>query len=123
MHITQVKLHDCGVCALANVLGVSYEDSFNTLFPVVGRKYKFGTKTKQLIAAAEQLGFNPPQRKLKQVYQWAYVPTNSIVKVCPRKYSWHWVAYIDGIVYDSECDVPLTRDNLTFAPFAYITLK
>lgn len=91
---------DCGVCALANALLLSWREAASKIFPDGhAHKARFNTKTKQIVAA---LG---GKHALQRVKDWHDIPSGSVVKVIPSHCegtgNWHWVAWRDGKVWCS----------------------
>lgn len=104
--ITSQCRDDCGVCAIANLLGCSWQVSANLIFgKTAHNKLRFSTKTRQL---AQAVGI--ANHKLIRVKDWHDIPDRSIVKVIPSACegtgNWHWVVWKDGMVWDSNRSLP-----------------
>jgi len=100
--IKNTKLHDCGVCAVANLLDISWRAAAHRIWGNAHyNRLRFNTRTKQVATAID---ITKP--KLIRVKSWHDIPPErAIVKVIPPEceggYDWHWVVWRDGKVWDS----------------------
>lgn len=112
------KRNDCGVCAVANRCGITWEAACRRLFDGK-RKRSLNTTTRMLKAAMFVDSW-----RLIRVKDWYDVPNNSVVKVIPSSCrgtcNWHWVVWKDGMVWDSVHDIPISPVYYTHAPVSYI---
>lgn len=91
--------NDCGPCAVANVLACDWHAAVATIWPKVG----YRTTTKQLAQAL----FPKQNATLIRAYRWSDIPDRSVVKVVQKETkNWHWVAWIEGQIYDNELTRP-----------------
>lgn len=101
------KENDCGVCAVANALNVSW---WTAAFYIFGdradNKLRFNSKTRQIAEALWLEEFT-----LIRVKRWEDIPDRSIVKVkppeCEGTGDWHWVVWRDGMIWDSSLRAPV----------------
>ena len=85
----------CGQASLAMLTGISLERAVE----LVGKKK--GTKTKDLVAAARKLGLDCPDRLKVLGRKTLAELERALVKVkVPGQSNWHWIAVIDGKVFD-----------------------
>lgn len=94
------RWNDCGVCAVANVLGKPWAVAALRIFgPSFTNRLRFSTTTRKLATA---LGMK--QWKLIRVKRWADIPSGSVVKVIPDACKgtghWHWVVWEKGVILD-----------------------
>lgn len=118
-------LNDCGVCALANALGISWKDSKNLIWPKGRRGQNYYTTTKQLIEALRKYGIKIKQNKLESNHEREWPQTISIVKVRPRgckKHNWHWVTCDGTYVYDNHYNKPKLIERYELNPMGYINI-
>lgn len=130
--IVSTKSNDCGVCALANALDVTWQDAKELIWPK-GRKGKnYYTTTKNLIEAINRsnadIGSSPlcqtrlmPNTKRAWPKQGMY-----IVKVRPRgckPHNWHWVACDGKKVYDNQYSKPIPIEEYRLKPYGYIEIE
>lgn len=100
--ITNQHLADCGVCAVANVLGGTWNETAEAIFgPAYKARKRFHTTTRQL----SRVLFADPS-KLHRALDWSDVPDESVVKVkewgYEHKGNWHWVAWINSRIWCSS---------------------
>lgn len=121
--VTKQRKNDCGVCAVANILGITWEEAAKLVFPFDWNdRKKYGTTAKQIGLAL----YSIPAPKLRVAGDWKWVPDRSIVKVMPhhKKYgNWHWVAKIDGMVVDNGNPQPMLASvaDLKYRMTSYVT--
>lgn len=120
MMVRSRKRNDCGVCAIANVRGVSWASAALWLFGQnFSNRLSFGSTTRK-VAAAMSMGVF----KLIRVKSWHDIPDKSIVKVIPSACegtgSWHWVVWRDGMVWDGMRSLPLTPDRYNHRLVSYL---
>lgn len=106
MILTQ-KENDCGVCAVANALAVSWFSAAVRIFGLrADNKLRFNTKTKQIAQALWLDEFT-----LIRVKRWQDIPDRSVVKVIPHECegtgNWRWVVWRDGKIWDSCLRAPV----------------
>lgn len=112
---------DCGVCAVANALNISWWAAASRIFSpeAASNKLRFSTKTRQIA-----LALDIRNHKLIRVKSWAEVPEGSVVKVmppvCEGTGDWHWVAYRRGRVWCSCADRPVAPKNYLWRLVSYI---
>ena len=103
--IKQRRGHDCGQCAVAMLTESTYEQ----VVKVIGNSNS--TKTKVLVKAIRELGWLCDDRLGRFGVSWhgwkdqiKHRPEDlvrALVRVnYPGKSNWHWIAVIDGVVYD-----------------------
>jgi hypothetical protein len=103
--IKQRSGHDCGQCAVARLTDSTYDQ----VVKVIGNSNS--TKTKVLVKAIRELGWLCDDRLGRfgvswhgwtdQVKRGPGDLTRALVRVrYSGKSSWHWIAVIDGMVYD-----------------------
>lgn len=120
MMVRSREQNDCGVCAVANALGISWPSAALRLFNIhFSAKRYFGTTTRRVAAAMRMTDF-----KLIRVKAWHDIPDKSIVKVIPSACegtgSWHWVVWRDGMVWDGMRSLPLTPDRYNHRLVSYL---
>lgn len=115
---------DCGVCCLAMLAGLSYEESLGLIFGDEPPR-NLSTKTKDIVAAASRSAHAFTTRTRLKVCRskaWSEVPSNSLVKIRHKGHSnWHWVAYRKGKVYDPARGVS-TTNKCGKGPSSYIEI-
>jgi len=125
-YIPQRHKTDCGVAAIAMLCNVSYVEA-DRVIPWRKHGCLYGTDTKMLRTAAERLGYEgrgTPKHHLKRLprgAEFTTIPDNSLVKVpCPPgDTGWHWVAWINGRIYDPVRGV-FNPNALKLIPSAYM---
>lgn len=118
--IRSKRQNDCGVCALANALSISWAQAAFELFgDKWNNKRTFNTKTARVADALWE-----PAAKLIRVKDWYDIPDRSIVKVIPSACegtgNWHWVVWRDGLVWDGLHAVPLRPERYNHRLVSYI---
>src|SRR5208282_1431115 len=92
----------CGQIAVAVLTG----STLDKVVQIVGHKH--GTRTKELRAAFNALGFDCPVRR-PIVKRWPDVPGALLIHIREnnaKKYTGHWVAVCDYVVYDGNGEAP-----------------
>lgn len=122
--ITTLHDNDSGVCALANLAGVSYDETLDAIF---GGKHKwtYGTQTADLKWGAKNLGLATATKRLVMVTSggWSSVPDMSIVKVSlASKNVWHWVSKRGGMVYDGNNAAPVECSEYGSEPVSFVQM-
>ena len=112
--------NDCGVCAVANALEVSWTYAADIVFNENwSNKLRFNTKTRQIANA-----LNIQDHKLIRVKEWHDIPDHSIVKVINSAQggtgNWHWVVWRDGLVWDSNHSVPIAPHRYNHRLVSYL---
>jgi hypothetical protein len=112
--------NDCGVCAIANRCGITWEEARARLF---GDKPKraYNTTTRMMKHAM----FVDSWRLIRvRDGDWYDIPNNSVVKVIPSACrgtgNWHWVVWRGGMVWDSVHDLPIAPTRYSHDPVSYI---
>ena len=93
-HKRTQRENDCGVCAVATALRVSWSEAARFIFgPAWANKLRFNTKTRQIAAVLFPHGGGG----LVRASSWAEIPNNAICKVIlpwqEGTGGWHWVVY------------------------------
>lgn len=110
------KLNDCGVCALANKMAISWNGAAFRLFGgLFSFRRAYNTKTRDLCQML--FPFNI-EAGLIRVKAWADVPDGSIVKVIPPQCegtgNWHWVVWKNGKIWDSCHQRPVNPKRTSY---------
>lgn len=127
--VQQHGRHDCGVCALATVLGRSWSVARNAIWPAAMRKRTYGTHARQLVKAARKLGAKAPRQRLTiaRSRKWDDVPAPSLVKVVfPDQRGtrgWHWVVWDGHRVLDPQNAEIFRPHNAPWRPESYIEVR
>jgi hypothetical protein len=100
---------DCGVAALAMALRLPYEDVYTAAAAVEPRwRGRSGLHAKQVCATAQKLGSSFRPRRT-----WNHEKHDGVLGIvrieAPRK-AGHWVALIEGLVFDPNGEVASYHD-------------
>jgi len=104
--VRQRRPRDCGVCALANLRGWTWEYAAQHLFDNWHKRRSFGTYTRQFLPLVDK------GSRLIPVKKWGDIPSPSMVRVVAQRpngkgYYLHFVVWMGGMVWDSELREPL----------------
>lgn len=105
--VTHRLPRDCGVCAVANLRGWTWEQAAAVIFP-----NHFRTKKKQWSTYTADVRHLAGYGRLLRAYKWDDIPDGVLVRVRfpatnKHGYCLHWVVWKDGMVWDSELNSPM----------------
>lgn len=120
----------CGQYAIANLLGITPDESIKAFGKRGGKSRKTGTGTKDIAIAVKQLGYNcdermtliKPNDQLPELclvcVAWKGPPINSGLR---RGTAGHWVAYKEGLVICSGDGIYSSLESYTQKNNGYAT--
>lgn len=105
--VTQRRERDCGIAALATILGVSYDDANDAVIATLGKRLGAGVFATTLVRAAAFL-----KRKLVNKRRFDPDEARGILGLECEAKGGHFVVLLgDGVVFDPEDGVLMDLDD------------
>ena len=130
-HIRHHGLDDCGVCALATALNVTWERARDAMFDDGLKHLSYATSGHDIQRGAFHLGWKSVylrMRPLREDKTWRDIPLKpgqiAIVKVqYADARAAHWVVFDQGIVWDSNFDTPWHAPDYPYKPLSFLIFE
>lgn len=131
VHVRHHGLDDCGVCALATALEITWEEARDAIFDDGLPHKKFATTTRDVVRGAHLRGYRSIFGKAKGVKigkTWGDIPLDTDqIAIVNVHYAdtrmGHWVVWDGEFVWDCNFPGPLSPVDYGYAPLKFIVLE